>query len=169
MSSKIEQNTEIQPEADMDSTRDRYLCFQLQEQSFGVPIDAVREIVEMQEITPVPHMPEYLRGVVNLRGQVIPVVDLRLRMGQAFREYDRRTCIIMVEYQQRLIGLVVDRMEEVLHFDAKHREAAPDYRDDNGMSRFIASIGRQEDRVLMLLDVETILDNSRVDVGDYGR
>ncbi len=154
---------------DNDTVRDRYLCFRLAEQSFGVPIERVREIVEMQEITPVPHMPEYLKGVVNLRGQIIPVIDLRLRMALPFKEYDGRTCIVMVEHREKLVGLVVDRMEEVRYFDEEHREPAPDYRDDQGMNRFVQSIGREEKRVLMLLDVEEILDNSRVDVGDHDR
>lgn len=151
-----------------DTVQDRYLCFRLAEQSFGVPIEVVREIVEMQDITPVPHMPEYLRGVVNLRGQIIPVIDLKLRMEQPYREYDPRTCIVIVEHREKQVGLVVDRMEEVRFFDENHREPAPDYRGDQGMNHFVRSIGRHEDGVLILLDVEEILDNSRVDVEDHG-
>lgn len=153
---------------DEDMTRDRYLCFTLDEQSFAVPITVVREIVEMQEITPVPHMPEYLRGVVNLRGQIIPIIDLRLRLGLDFREYDRRTCIVIVAYEDKQIGLVVDRMDEVVHFDENHREPAPDYRDEHGMHRFIGGVGRQDDRVVMLLESDTILANSQVNVGSDG-
>lgn len=150
-----------------DTIADRYLCFSLGSNSFGLPIAMVREIVEMQEITPVPHMPEYLRGVVNLRGQVIPVMDLRLRLALPFREYDRRTCIVMVEHEHRLVGLVVDRMEEVRHFDGDRREAAPEFRDDTGMSRFVEAMGRVDQRVVMLLNVTLILEKSRIAMEEY--
>ncbi len=158
---------EVAPEEE-DMTRDRYLCFTLGEQSFAVPITVVREIVEMQEITAVPHMPDYLRGVVNLRGQIIPIIDLRLRLGLEFREYDRRTCIVIVAHEDKQVGLVVDRMDEVVHFDEDHREAAPDYRDEHGMHRFIGGVGRRDDRVVMLLESDTILAHSKVTVGSDG-
>ncbi|MFW5694032.1 MAG: chemotaxis protein CheW [Alkalispirochaeta sp.] len=165
-----ETNTEMQETTyeEEDMTRDRYLCFTLEDQSFAVPITVVREIVEMQEITPVPHMPEYLRGVVNLRGQIIPIIDLRLRLGMDYREYDRRTCIVIVAYEGKQIGLVVDRMDEVVHFDENHREPAPDYRDDHGMHQFIGGVGRRDDQVVMLLETDTILARSQVTVGSDG-
>jgi len=168
MSSETETKIDDTAYEDDDMTRDRYLCFALEEQSFAVPITAVREIVEMQEITPVPHMPEYLRGVVNLRGQIIPIIDLRLRLNMEFREYDRRTCIVIVAYEDKQIGLVVDRMDEVVHFDEDHREPAPDYRDEHGLHRFVGGVGRRDDRVVMLLDSDMILAQSQVNVGSDG-
>lgn len=168
MSSETDTNVQDTAFENEDMTRDRYLCFTLDEQSFAVPITVVREIVEMQEITPVPHMPDYLRGVVNLRGQIIPIIDLRLRLGMGFREYDRRTCIVIVSYQDKQIGLVVDRMDEVVHFDENHREPAPDYRGERGMHRFVGGVGRQDDRVVMLLESDTILSQSQVHVGSDG-
>jgi purine-binding chemotaxis protein CheW len=151
-----------------ETVKDRYLCFSLGTQGFGVPISQVKEIVEMQEITPVPHMPTYIQGVINLRGQIIPLLDLRLRMGMDFRDYDRRTCIVIVQHKERQVGMAVDRMEEVLHFRSEIREQAPDYRSVGELHKFIDSLGRYNERVLMLLDPQAILRQSAIPEGSDG-
>lgn len=151
-----------------ETVKDRYLCFSLGTQGFGVPISQVKEIVEMQEITPVPHMPSYIQGVINLRGQIIPLLDLRTRMGMEYRAYDRRTCVVIVQHRDRQVGLAVDRMEEVLQFRPEVREPAPDYRSVGELHRFIDSLGRHQQRVLMLLDPQVILSQSAIPEGPNG-
>lgn len=107
----------------------KYLTFSLGKEDYGVGILSVREIIGVMEITAVPHTPSYIKGVINLRGRVIPVLDLRLKFGMGSQEYDERTCIIVVEVQGRAatvqVGMVVDSVSEVLNVAAAEIEPPP--------------------------------------------
>jgi purine-binding chemotaxis protein CheW len=96
-----------------DTTKNRYLTFHIGTEEFGIEILFVKEIIGIQKITEVPDVLEFVKGVINLRGQVIPLIDVRARFHMAFREYDDRTCIIVVEVGSMTLGLVVDRVNEV--------------------------------------------------------
>jgi len=107
----------------------KYLTFSLGKEDYGVGILSVREIIGVMEITAVPHTPPYVKGVINLRGRVIPVIELRLKFGMGSQEYDERTCIIVVEVQTRTVpvqvGMVVDSVSEVLNVAASEIEPPP--------------------------------------------
>lgn len=147
------------PGAEADSIEDMYLTFDLGDEEYGVGIVGVTEIVGMQRIMPVPDMPRHIRGVINLRGKVIPLMDMRLRFGMPERAYDDRTVIIVMEVEQAPIGLIVDGVREVL-------EIAPDHIDRHGQfaraggRSVIAGVGRIEDRVAVLLDPPVLVSDS---------
>ncbi|NLM79860.1 MAG: purine-binding chemotaxis protein CheW, partial [Clostridiales bacterium] len=99
---------------DDDPQDGRYLTFSLDSECYGIEIKYVTEIIGIQPITEVPEMPEYIKGIINLRGRIIPVMDVRLRFKKPFREYDERTCIIVIEIRDIVLGLIIDRVSEVL-------------------------------------------------------
>ena len=101
-------------EEDEDTQEDKFLTFVLNREEYGIEIRHVTEIIGIQSITEVPDMPHYIKGVINLRGKVIPVMDVRLRFGVAEREYDDRTCIIVINIEEQSVGMIVDRVSEVL-------------------------------------------------------
>jgi len=139
----------------------KYLTFLLGQEDYGIPIQTVREIIGMLHITNIPKTPEYINGVVNLRGKIIPIMDLRLKFGLEKKEYTERTCIIVVEIKaetgRRNIGIVVDTVSEVLNISATEIELSPqdDVQNDG---EFITGMGKVKDKVVMLLDVEKVLN-----------
>ena len=148
-------------------TRDRgarmskYLTFNLEEEVYGLEILRVREIIGLMDITKVPRMPEFVRGVINLRGKVIPVVDLRLKFGMPSTEDTKETCIIVVDLDDILMGIVVDRVSEVLDIDEQDIDEAPEF----GVSvstEFILGMGKARDKVILLLDIGKVLTTSEV-------
>lgn len=106
----------INDNADMeeDTQKGKYLTFILDDESYGIGINNVTEIIGIQPITLVPELPDYIRGIINLRGKIIPVMDVRLRFKKDFREYNDRTCIIVIDINDLSIGLIVDSVSEVL-------------------------------------------------------
>ncbi len=138
----------------------KYLTFRLDREEFGIEVKKVREIVGLQHITPVPHAPHYLRGVINLRGKVIPVIDLRQRFDLADVTYGERTCIIVVWAQIAagpvLGGLIVDSVSEVLHLDESDVEDTPDLGTRGPLNCFIG-LSKAKEHVKILLDVDQIL------------
>lgn len=138
----------------------KYLTFSLGHEEYGVGILKVREIIGVMEITAVPHTPDYIKGVINLRGRVIPVIELRLKFGMEHQEYDDRTCIIVVEVKGRtapiLVGMLVDSVSEVLMIALEDTEPPPDF----GMATDgdnILGIGKVKGKVKILLDVDRVI------------
>ncbi len=138
----------------------KYLTFQLAEEGYGIGILKVREIIGMLPVTPVPQTPMFLKGVINLRGQVIPVVDLRLKFGLMEEEYTERTSIIVVEVKGLSnnipIGIVVDTVSEVINIQAHEIEPAPTF----GASidtNFILGMAKTEGGVKILLNIDQVL------------
>ncbi|URA10364.1 chemotaxis protein CheW [Thermospira aquatica] len=140
-----------------DTISNKYLTFTLGDNSYGIPIAHIRDIIEMQKIATIPDMPPYVRGVINLRGKIIPVVDMRLRLHMPFREYDDRTCIIVIELKNTLIGLIVDVVEEVLEILPNNIEVTPHFRGIEAQERYIKGIGKVGDKLKILLDVEKVV------------
>ncbi len=145
----------------------RYLTFLLGDEIYGLSIIKVKEIIGMMKITNVPGMPDYVKGVINLRGKIIPAIDLRQKFGFSEAEYDDRTCIIVVEInnaqENRLTGVIVDRVWEVLDIDKENIEDPPAYGnsiDDD----FLYGIGKMDDKVIMLLDSDRII--KKKDLGE---
>lgn len=133
----------------------KFLTFTIGEESYGIPVLNVKEIIGMLDITHVPKMPEFIKGIINLRGKIIPVMDLRLRFGITSREYDARTCIIVIEMeisnQTRLTGLVVDTVSEVLAIDKEAIESPPTCFGGSDKD-YLIGIGKIKEKVIMLLE-----------------
>ncbi len=143
-----------------DSRAGKYLAFHLGSEEFGIQVLKVREIIGVQDITAVPRTPAYLKGVINLRGKVIPVVDLRMKFDLAEMEYTQRTCIIVVQIQgehgQMMMGIVVDGVSEVLSFVASDIEDTPDF--GQGVSTpYILGMAKGKGKVKILLDIDQVL------------
>lgn len=143
----------------------KYLTFMLGREEYGLEILKVREIIGYMDITAVPRAPEYIKGVINLRGQVIPVLDLRSRFGMETAEVTDQTCIIVVEINQQgrrfNTGLVVDQVQEVLDIDGENIEDAPQFGGDI-QTDFILGIGKVENAIKILLDIDKVLGNVSV-------
>lgn len=139
-----------------DTQEDKYLTFVINKEDFGIEIRHVTEIIGIQGITEVPDMPHHVKGVINLRGKVIPVMDVRLRFGVEERPYDDRTCIIVINIDDQPVGLIVDRVLEVL--DIQKEDIEPPPRIKKGRSnRFIQGMGKSGDQVKILLNANKLL------------
>lgn len=136
----------------VQTKRERYLTFYLGDEQYGIAIDKIKEIIAMMKITNVPKIPSYMRGVINLRGSIIPVVDTRLRFNMEHRESDMNTTIIIVEVEKVSIGFIVDRVEEVSSIDSSSLSEPPKF-GNNIDTDFICSVAQIEDKVVMILDV----------------
>lgn len=132
------------------------VSFAIGEEEFGVDILKVQEINRMVTITQVPNSPHYVEGVINLRGKVIPIIDLRTRIGIAKKEHDKDTRIIVVELDGKTVGFVVDSVSEVLRIPASITEPPPAL--TQGIdSTYITSVAKLEDRLIILLDLDKVL------------
>ncbi|NOY13192.1 MAG: purine-binding chemotaxis protein CheW [Deltaproteobacteria bacterium] len=139
-----------------DTQKDKYLTFHLAGEDYGIEILYVIEIIGIQKITEVPDMPAFIRGVINLRGKVIPVMDIRARFALPDREYDDRTCIIVVNIDEVEVGLVVDEVSEVADIPAANVEPPPKTGKSAG-SQYIQGMGKIGKAVKILLDVHKLL------------
>ncbi len=138
-----------------DTQKDKYLTFHLAGEDYGIEIRHVTEIIGIQKITEVPDMPQYVKGVINLRGKVIPVMDVRLRFHMSERDYDDRTCIIVVYVNGTSVGLVVDEVSEVVDIPSANIEPPP--ASGGGGGQYIQGMGKVGDKVKILLEVEKLL------------
>ena len=146
---------------DLTDREGKFLTFELGEEEYGVEILTVREIIGVMSITTVPQTPDYMKGVINLRGKVIPVIDLRLKFTMEEREHTQETCIIVVEVNNTLIGIVVDNVSEVLEIKKEEIEAAPSF----GQSidtKFIMGLGKAKKKIIILLDIEKVLSSEEL-------
>jgi len=143
----------------------KYLTFSLDNEEYGIGILKVKEIIGMVPVTPVPRAPKYLKGVINLRGKVIPVVDLRLRFGMEAIDYTDRTCIIVVEIASSSgtvqIGIVVDAVSEVLNIKADEIEDTPVF-GTNFNSDYILGMAKTDGGVKILLDIDQVVSDQEI-------
>lgn len=147
---------DIDDEEDEDSMKNRYLTFRVGEEDYGIEIVYVTEIVGMQNITEVPDMPEFVKGVINLRGQVIPVIDVRTCFKLKSRDYDDRTCVVVVNIGKNAIGLIVDTVNEVINI-AEDQVSLPPKMQGSASGHYIQGLGKVGDQVKILLDVQKLL------------
>jgi purine-binding chemotaxis protein CheW len=131
--------------------------FQVGRETYGVPITSLHEIVRVPEITAVPDAPEFVEGVINLRGKIVSVIDLRKRLGEKKITATRRNRILVVEHNGRLCGLIVDSASEVLKIPASDVEASPKVLHE-GESHCVTGLGKYKGRLIVLLDVTRLLD-----------
>jgi purine-binding chemotaxis protein CheW len=152
----------INPEGTPESVDQagKYLTFALDQEEYGIGILKIKEIIGMMPITAVPQTPPFIKGVINLRGKVIPVMDLRLKFGLETMDYTDRTCIIVVEIehhnQQMIMGLVVDGVQEVANIKGGEIERTPDF-GSGGHTGFIKGMAKIAGGVKILLDIDCIL------------
>jgi len=137
------------------------VSFNIGDEEFGVDILQVQEINRMLEVTKVPNAPEYVDGVINLRGKVIPIIDLRRRFGMARKEHDKHTRIVVVELNGKVVGFVVDAVREVLRIPRSVTEPPPSIAGSTN-EEYITGVGKLEDRLLILLDIGKIVYDSQV-------
>jgi purine-binding chemotaxis protein CheW len=151
------------------SREGKYLTFVLGNEEYGLEILKVREIIGMMEITAVPQTPAFVKGVINLRGKVIPVVDLRLKFGMEEKEITEATCIIVVEVGGVQMGIVVDTVSEVLDITEAQIEDPPRFGTQVDTD-FILGMGKVENQVKILLDIERVLSSEELvmvaEIGD---
>ena len=143
----------------------KYLTFQLANEEFGIRVLKVREIMGIQDITAVPQTPAHIKGVINLRGKVVPVVDLRLKFELAAAEYTQRTCIIVTQVQgdsgSMMMGIVVDGVSEVLNLTASEIEDTPDFGESVG-GGYLLGMAKAKGRVKILLDIDKVLSTQEL-------
>lgn len=144
-----------------DTLKNMYLTFRLGKEDYGIEIRYVTEIVGMQKITEVPEMPVFVKGVVNLRGQVIPVIDMRLRFHMETRPYDERTCIVVVSINRAQIGLVVDTVNEVRNIDDSLISPPPRTAGADS-AQYIQGMGKVGEDVIILLEGQSLLFDHEV-------
>jgi len=148
-------------EMEEDTQKGRYLTFSLGQEIYGIEISYVTEIIGIQAITKIPELPEYVKGIINLRGKIIPVMDVRLRFRKEPKEYNDRTCIIVIEINKTSIGLIVDSVAEVLKIPEGEIVEPPQI--NKGYNRYIKSIGKVGNDVKLLLDCEKLLSEEELD------
>ena len=148
-------------DATLSSRGGKYLTFVLLKEEYGVDILCVREIIGTMDITSIPQTPPFVRGVINLRGKIIPVIDLRLKFGMQEKAVDKETCIIVVEAQDTLMGVMVDTVSEVMDIDAAQIEDAPSFGTQVDTS-FIRGMGKVGGKVKILLDIEKVLSSAEL-------
>ncbi|MBB6443983.1 chemotaxis protein CheW [Bacillus benzoevorans] len=148
-------------EEEEDTQKGRFLTFELGEESYGIEIKYVTEIIGLQPVTEIPELPDYIKGIINLRGTIIPVMDVRLRFKKPFRGYNDRTCIIVVNIGEISIGLIVDSVSEVLSI--LDEEIVPPPEVNKTGNKYIKGIGKVGSGVKLLLDCIKLLDENDVE------
>lgn len=143
-----------------DRGAEKYLSFCLGAEEFAIGVLSVREIIGMLDITAVPHTPPHVKGIINLRGKVVPVVDLRLKFGMPAAEYTQRTCIVVVDVAgegvRMQVGVVVDAVSDVLNVSASEVENTPDFGEGVTLP-YILGIAKSKGKVKILLDIDKAL------------
>jgi len=147
---------------DEDNIEDMYLTFGVAAEEYGIGIGYVTEVVGMQRIMEVPDVPGFIKGVINLRGKVIPVMDVRIRFGMGVKDYTERTVIIVLDIDNVLIGLVVDHVSEVLEIPESHIDRPTQFGGDS--NSVIRGFGKQADKVAIMLDIQRMVSDQSIDL-----
>lgn len=145
----------------------KFLTFNLGHEEYGIPIQSVKEIIGIMDITYIPKTPYFIKGVINLRGKIIPVIDLRLKFGLDEIPYNQRTCIVVVEVKlvesSKLIGVIVDTVSEVANIQASEIDPPPQY--GTSMNpEFLTGMGKVKGKVILLLNTDKVLSSDEVQV-----
>lgn len=158
MSDIIENTMELEE----DTQKDRFLTFVLGKETYGIEIKYVTEIIGIQAITEIPELPEYVKGIINLRGKIIPVMDVRLRFKKEAKDYNDRTCVIVIDINELSIGLIVDSVSEVLTIP-EDAIVEPPKMNTGFNNRYIKNIGKVGNDVKLLLDCEKLLTENELE------
>lgn len=142
-------------ELEEDTQKDKYLIFKVDEESYGIGVEVVIEIIGIQPITQVPELPQYIRGIINLRGKIIPVMDIRMRFKRDIKEYNDRTCVVVIEVKDMSVGLIVDSVSDVLNIPEEEIVAPPEIQKKN--NKYVRAIGKVGTGMVLLLDCNRLL------------
>ena len=159
--SEVAEITQEELQIDQDTMQGMYLTFDLAGEGYGLEIRHVTEIIGIQKVTNIPDMPEHVIGVLNLRGKVIPIIDVRLRFNLPLREYDERTCIIVVSVNEHPVGLVVDQVSEVV--DIAEEDIEPPPATGRNHRHYIQGLGKISEQVKILLNVEALVEEEELE------
>jgi len=140
----------------------KLLTFYLGSREYGIQILEAREVVGMLNIDPVPRTPAFMKGVINLRGKIVPVIDLRLKFEMEFAEYSNETCIIVVDLAGIFTGIIVDKLAGVITIDKEHYEPTPKL-GHNINAEFVVGMVKLAERVIIVLQLENVLDNKELE------
>ncbi len=141
----------------------KFLTFVLGDEIYGIEILKAREIIGFMDITTVPQTPDYMKGVINLRGKVIPVIDLRMKFSMPEEAHTQETCVIVVEVNSTSIGIIVDSVSEVSDIGGGEIENAPKF-GQNIDTSFIMGLGKVKDKIIILLDIDAILSSDELEM-----
>ena len=145
--------------------RDKYVTFKSGNEYFGLKIEYVNEIVVIQEIAQIPECEDYIKGLINLRGKIIPVMDVRIRFKQEPIEYNDRTCIIVINVKGTVVGLIVEKIAEVVELSEDDILEPPTIgNDENRVNRYVYGIGKVGESVKLLLDPDKLIKDEDLEV-----
>ena len=149
-------------EYEEDTQKDKYLTFVIGKEVYGIEIKFVTEIIGIQPITQVPELPNYVKGIINLRGKIVPVIDVRLRFKKEPRDYNDRTCIVVIDIKEISVWLIVDSVAEVV--DISEEDIVPPPNTNTGFNnRYIKGIGKMDEQVKLIIDCNEFLDDKQCD------
>lgn len=157
----IDIETKEYAEEVVDDLRGRFLTFYIGEALYGIELLHISDILSIQPITYVPGLPNYLKGVINLRGKVVPIIDVRLKFGQEERAYDDKTCIIVVYVGEMQVGLIVDCVAVVVNVSSEDRNPPPDLGNRSSGERYLSSIVKVGDKVVLNIDCDKFFQSDR--------
>ena len=150
-----------------DTTKGKYMTFKSGNEYFGLKIQYVNEIIQFQAITAIPETEDYIKGLINLRGKVSPVIDVRLRFKQQPFEYNDRTCIIVINVKSTVVGLIVEKIAEVVEIKDENILPPPSIgRMDRAQQKYVYGIGKVGDSVKLLLDPDKLLNDEDLSVAE---
>jgi len=158
-------NREELLEEEEDTQKGKFLTFVLGNESYGIGIEFVTEIIGILPITEIPELPQYIRGIINLRGKIIPVMDVRLRFKKELKEYNERTCIVVIDIMDNSVGLIVDSVAEVTNI-AEQDIVPPPSLNTGFSNRYIKGIGKVGNEVKLILECEKLLSKDELEILD---
>lgn len=158
---------EMESSGEQDVQKEKYMTFKSGDEFFGLKIEYVSEIIQYQAITAIPDTEDYMKGLINLRGKVIPVIDVCLRFKQEPFEYNDRTCIIVVNVKSTMVGLIVEKIAEVVEIKEENILPPPSIgRTDRIERKYVYGIGKVGDSVKLLLDPDRLLNDDELSAAD---
>ena len=163
--SELKRQVDEENASERDTQKGKYMTFKSGNEYFGLEIQYVNTIIQLQPITAIPETEDYIKGLLNLRGKVIPVIDVRLRIKQPPLDYNDRTCIIVINVKSMMVGLIVEQIAEVVEISESNILPPPSIgRIDKGHNKYVYGIGKVGDTVKLLLDPDKLLNDEDLSV-----
>lgn len=165
---KSEQELEEKNQADIqeDIRQGKYMTFQVGSDVYGIELQYVNEIIQMQPVTPIPEVEHFIKGLINLRGKIIPVIDVADRFEKDKFVYNDRTCIIVIEVKSVEVGLIIENIAEVVSIEANNILPPPIINHNGGQNKYVRGIGKEGEGVILLLDPVKLLSDDALDFID---
>ncbi len=154
--------TKKQP-GESDEETVQVVVFKMGNERYGVNISQIKEIIKPPQITDIPNSPDFIEGVTNLRGEITTIINLRKRFGKESNEIDKATRVIVIEYKNAVIGMVVDTVNEVRYLSSKDIDELPDIISSRDESKFLRGVGKLEDGLLILIDLDKVFSDEEID------